>query len=46
MSKQAAGGGLIRNSTDTCSLAYTMNMGSCSITKAELRVVTTGHEMA
>ncbi|CAN1761031.1 hypothetical protein LINPERHAP1_LOCUS7765 [Linum perenne] len=23
-----------------------MNMGSCSITKAELRVVTTGHEMA
>ncbi|CAN1331264.1 Putative ribonuclease H protein At1g65750 [Linum perenne] len=30
-------GGLIRNAEGRCLLAYTMNLGTCSITRAEIR---------
>ncbi|CAN1131193.1 Putative ribonuclease H protein At1g65750 [Linum perenne] len=33
----AAAGGVIRNSSGLCSLAFTANLGICSITRAELR---------
>ncbi|CAN1802019.1 Putative ribonuclease H protein At1g65750 [Linum perenne] len=34
---RAAAGGLIRDSGGRCLLAYSMNLGSCSITRAEIR---------
>ncbi|CAN1186113.1 Putative ribonuclease H protein At1g65750 [Linum perenne] len=34
---KATAGGLIRNAEGRCFLAYTMNLGSCSITRAEMR---------
>ncbi|CAN1746080.1 Putative ribonuclease H protein At1g65750 [Linum perenne] len=33
---QAAAGGLIRDASGNCILAYTMNLGVCSITRAEI----------
>ncbi|CAN1166059.1 Putative ribonuclease H protein At1g65750 [Linum perenne] len=34
---KAAAGGLLRDNNGTCVLAYTMNLGTCSITRAEIR---------
>ncbi|CAN1181659.1 Putative ribonuclease H protein At1g65750 [Linum perenne] len=34
---KATAGGLIRNAEGRCVLAYTMNLGTCSITRAEMR---------
>ncbi|CAN1752800.1 Putative ribonuclease H protein At1g65750, partial [Linum perenne] len=34
---KAAAGGLIRNSEGRCLLAFSMNLGNCSVTRAELR---------
>ncbi|CAN1175878.1 Putative ribonuclease H protein At1g65750 [Linum perenne] len=34
---RAAAGGLARDSEGRCKFAYTMNLGSCSITRAEMR---------
>ncbi|CAN1821545.1 Putative ribonuclease H protein At1g65750 [Linum perenne] len=34
---KAVAGGLLRDSTGNCVLAYTMNLGVCTITRAELR---------
>ncbi|CAN1845162.1 hypothetical protein LINPERHAP1_LOCUS37745 [Linum perenne] len=35
-------GGLVRNSSGYCILAFTVNLGSCSITRAELRGILIG----
>ncbi|CAN1791847.1 Putative ribonuclease H protein At1g65750 [Linum perenne] len=34
---KAAAGGLVRNSEGRCLLAFSMNLGTCSVTRAELR---------
>ncbi|CAN1138870.1 Putative ribonuclease H protein At1g65750 [Linum perenne] len=34
---RAAAGGLVRNSDGRCLLAFSMNLGNCSVTRAELR---------
>ncbi|CAN1148227.1 Putative ribonuclease H protein At1g65750 [Linum perenne] len=34
---KAAAGGLLRDNNGNCVLAYTMNLGTCSITRAEIR---------
>ncbi|CAN1833322.1 Putative ribonuclease H protein At1g65750 [Linum perenne] len=39
---RAAAGGLARDSYGRCRFAYTMNLGSCSITRAEMRGATEG----
>ncbi|CAN1743580.1 Putative ribonuclease H protein At1g65750 [Linum perenne] len=41
-SGKAAAGGLIRNEAGHCVAAYTMNLGICSVTRAELRGVIYG----
>ncbi|CAN1249087.1 Putative ribonuclease H protein At1g65750 [Linum perenne] len=41
-SGQAAAGGLIRNSQGRCLAAFSMNLGKCSITRAELRGAVSG----
>ncbi|CAN1152639.1 Putative ribonuclease H protein At1g65750 [Linum perenne] len=43
---KAAAGGLIRNSFGHCSLAFTVNLGACSITRAEIRGVIEGLKLA
>ncbi|CAN1762608.1 Putative ribonuclease H protein At1g65750, partial [Linum perenne] len=35
--RKAAAGGLLRDHTGKCLFAYSMNLGSCSITRAEMR---------
>ncbi|CAN1841153.1 Putative ribonuclease H protein At1g65750 [Linum perenne] len=39
---RAAAGGLARDSEGRCRFAYTMNLGSCSITRAEIRGASEG----
>ncbi|CAN1347080.1 Putative ribonuclease H protein At1g65750, partial [Linum perenne] len=39
---QAAAGGLIRDYQGRCLAAFTINLGKCSITRAELRGVVSG----
>ncbi|CAN1193235.1 Putative ribonuclease H protein At1g65750 [Linum perenne] len=39
---RAAAGGLARDSEGRCRFAYTMNLGSCSITRAEMRGASEG----
>ncbi|CAN1178076.1 Putative ribonuclease H protein At1g65750 [Linum perenne] len=39
---KAAAGGLVRNSEGRCLLAFSMNLGICSVTRAELRGVIEG----
>ncbi|CAN1845163.1 Putative ribonuclease H protein At1g65750 [Linum perenne] len=39
-------GGLVRNSSGYCILAFTVNLGSCSITRAELRGILIGLRLA
>ncbi|CAN1818158.1 Putative ribonuclease H protein At1g65750 [Linum perenne] len=43
---QAATGGLIRNSQGRCLAAFSMNLGKCSITRAELRGAMSGLQLA
>ncbi|CAN1155888.1 Putative ribonuclease H protein At1g65750, partial [Linum perenne] len=43
---QAAPGGLIRDHQGRCLAAFTMNLGKCSITKAELRGAVSGLQLA
>ncbi|CAN1157810.1 Putative ribonuclease H protein At1g65750 [Linum perenne] len=43
---EAAAGGLVRNSSGHCLLAFTANLGSCSITRAELRGILIGLRLA
>ncbi|CAN1832077.1 Putative ribonuclease H protein At1g65750 [Linum perenne] len=45
-SGQAAAGGLIRNSQGRCLAAFSMNLGNCSITRAELRGAVSGLQLA
>ncbi|CAN1845164.1 Putative ribonuclease H protein At1g65750 [Linum perenne] len=45
-SGEAAMGGLVRNSSGYCILAFTVNLGSCSITRAELRGILIGLRLA
>ncbi|CAN1147579.1 Putative ribonuclease H protein At1g65750 [Linum perenne] len=42
ISGRAAAGGLIRNAAGHCVSAFSMNIGCCSITRAELRGAITG----
>ncbi|CAN1128680.1 Putative ribonuclease H protein At1g65750, partial [Linum perenne] len=39
---KASAGGLVRNSEGRCLLAFSMNLGTCSVTRAELRGVIEG----
>ncbi|CAN1138684.1 Putative ribonuclease H protein At1g65750 [Linum perenne] len=39
------GGGLVRNSLGICSLAFTINIGKCSITRAEIKAAITSFEL-
>ncbi|CAN1347081.1 Putative ribonuclease H protein At1g65750, partial [Linum perenne] len=43
---QAAAGGLIRDYQGRCLAAFTINLGKCSITRAELRGVVSGLQLA
>ncbi|CAN1182797.1 Putative ribonuclease H protein At1g65750, partial [Linum perenne] len=43
---QAAAGGLIRDHQGRCLAAFTMNLGKCSITRAELRGAVSGLQLA
>ncbi|CAN1130057.1 Putative ribonuclease H protein At1g65750, partial [Linum perenne] len=43
---EAAAGGLVRNSSGHCLLAFTANLGSCSITRAELWGILIGLRLA
>ncbi|CAN1825474.1 Putative ribonuclease H protein At1g65750 [Linum perenne] len=43
---RSAAGGLLRNHEGRCSLAFTMNLGACSITRAEMRGAIEGLERA
>ncbi|CAN1777551.1 Putative ribonuclease H protein At1g65750 [Linum perenne] len=45
-SESAAAGGLIRNEVGFCSSAFAVNLGKCSITRAELRGAIIGLEQA
>ncbi|CAN1773739.1 Putative ribonuclease H protein At1g65750 [Linum perenne] len=45
-SGQAAAGGLIRDHQGRCLAAFTMNLGKCSITRAELRGAVSGLKLA
>ncbi|CAL1360380.1 unnamed protein product [Linum trigynum] len=45
-SGHAAAGGLIRDPTGRCLAAYAINLGSCSITRAELRGAVEGLQVA
>ncbi|CAN1127777.1 Putative ribonuclease H protein At1g65750, partial [Linum perenne] len=45
-SGQAAAGGLIRDYQGRCLTAFTMNLGKCSITMAELRGAVSGLQLA
>ncbi|CAN1807882.1 Putative ribonuclease H protein At1g65750 [Linum perenne] len=44
--KRATAGGLLRDADGRYSLAYTMNLGNCSITRAEMRGALRGLELA
>ncbi|CAN1183511.1 Putative ribonuclease H protein At1g65750 [Linum perenne] len=44
--RQATAGGLLRDADGRCSLAYTMNLRNCSITRAEMRGALRGLELA
>ncbi|CAN1186613.1 Putative ribonuclease H protein At1g65750 [Linum perenne] len=43
---RAAAGGLIRDELGRCSCAFTINLGICSITRAELRGIAAGLQLA
>ncbi|CAN1188823.1 Putative ribonuclease H protein At1g65750 [Linum perenne] len=45
-SGRATAGGLIRDLLGRCSIAYTCNLGYCSITRAELRGISAGLKLA
>ncbi|CAN0880875.1 Putative ribonuclease H protein At1g65750 [Linum grandiflorum] len=45
-SSKASAGGLLRDAFGHCHAAFTQNLGSCSITRAEMRGLITGLEMA
>ncbi|CAN1175315.1 Putative ribonuclease H protein At1g65750 [Linum perenne] len=45
-SGKAAAGGLLRDEMGRCSAAYSLNLGICSITRAELRGMIFGLQMA
>ncbi|CAN1125966.1 Putative ribonuclease H protein At1g65750 [Linum perenne] len=45
-SGQAAAGGLIRDHQGRCLAAFTLNLGKCSITRAELRGAVSGLQLA
>ncbi|CAN1126818.1 Putative ribonuclease H protein At1g65750 [Linum perenne] len=45
-SGKAAAGGLIRDDMGRCSAAYSLNLGTCSITRAELRGMLFGLQLA
>ncbi|CAN0904227.1 Putative ribonuclease H protein At1g65750, partial [Linum grandiflorum] len=43
---KASAGGLVRDAFGRCHAAFTLNLGSCSITRAEMRGLTTGLDVA
>ncbi|CAN1145340.1 Putative ribonuclease H protein At1g65750 [Linum perenne] len=43
--RRATAGGLLRDAEGRCTLAYTMNLGYCSITRAEMRGALRGLEL-
>ncbi|CAL1387079.1 unnamed protein product [Linum trigynum] len=45
-SGHAAAGGLIRDHTGSCSAAFAINLGICSVTRAELRGAVEGLQLA
>ncbi|CAN1147355.1 Putative ribonuclease H protein At1g65750 [Linum perenne] len=46
LERGCGGGGLVRNSSGHCLLAFTANLGSCSITRAELWGILIGLRLA
>ncbi|CAN1146372.1 Putative ribonuclease H protein At1g65750 [Linum perenne] len=44
--RRATAGGLLRDAEGRCTLAYTMNLGYCSITRAEMRGALRGLKLA
>ncbi|CAN1139789.1 Putative ribonuclease H protein At1g65750 [Linum perenne] len=45
-SSKAAAGGLLRDALGRCRAAFSLNLGSCSITRAEIRGVIFGLQLA